>query len=81
MHLANVRNAKEIHIMKELVVISGKGGTGKTSITAAFASLAQKAVVADCDVDAADESVTEKRCHSLVAVKATAVSSAAPDTL
>ena len=40
--------------MKELVVISGKGGTGKTSITAAFASLAQKAVVADCDVDAAD---------------------------
>ncbi len=40
--------------MKELVVISGKGGTGKTSIAAAFASLAQKAVVADCDVDAAD---------------------------
>jgi MinD superfamily P-loop ATPase len=40
--------------MKELVLISGKGGTGKTSITAAFASLAQKAVLADCDVDAAD---------------------------
>ena len=40
--------------MKELVVISGKGGTGKTSITAAFASLAQNAVLADCDVDAAD---------------------------
>ncbi|MFA5293783.1 MAG: 4Fe-4S binding protein [Phycisphaerae bacterium] len=40
--------------MKELVVISGKGGTGKTSITAAFASLAQNAVIADCDVDAAD---------------------------
>ncbi len=40
--------------MKELVVISGKGGTGKTSIAAAFASLAHKAVVADCDVDAAD---------------------------
>ncbi len=40
--------------MKELVVISGKGGTGKTSIAAAFVSLAQKAVVADCDVDAAD---------------------------
>ena len=40
--------------MKELVVISGKGGTGKTSIAAAFTSLAQKAVVADCDVDAAD---------------------------
>jgi MinD superfamily P-loop ATPase len=40
--------------MKEIVVISGKGGTGKTSLTAAFASLAQNAVVADCDVDAAD---------------------------
>jgi len=40
--------------MKELTVISGKGGTGKTSITAAFASLAENAVIADCDVDAAD---------------------------
>lgn len=40
--------------MKELVVISGKGGTGKTSITAAFAALAHEAVLADCDVDAAD---------------------------
>jgi len=35
-------------------VISGKGGTGKTSITGAFASLAKNAVFADCDVDAAD---------------------------
>jgi len=35
-------------------VISGKGGTGKTSVTAAFASLAKNAVFADCDVDAAD---------------------------
>jgi MinD superfamily P-loop ATPase len=40
--------------MKELVVISGKGGTGKTSIVASFASLAKNAVFADCDVDAAD---------------------------
>ncbi len=40
--------------MKELVVISGKGGTGKTSVTASFAALAGNAVVADCDVDAAD---------------------------
>jgi MinD superfamily P-loop ATPase len=40
--------------MKEMVVISGKGGTGKTSIVAAFASLAKNAVLADCDVDAAD---------------------------
>ncbi len=40
--------------MKQLTVISGKGGTGKTSITAAFASLVDNAVLADCDVDAAD---------------------------
>ena len=40
--------------MKELVVISGKGGTGKTSLTAAFAALAPNAVLADADVDAAD---------------------------
>ncbi|MBN2455274.1 MAG: ATP-binding protein [Sedimentisphaerales bacterium] len=40
--------------MKEIVVISGKGGTGKTSIVAAFAALAKNAVLADCDVDAAD---------------------------
>src|SRR4030042_403650 len=40
--------------MKEIVVISGKGGTGKTSIVASFASLANNAVLADCDVDAAD---------------------------
>ena len=41
--------------MKEIVVISGKGGTGKTSLTASFAYLGGKdVVVADCDVDAAD---------------------------
>ncbi|MBN1796659.1 MAG: ATP-binding protein [Sedimentisphaerales bacterium] len=40
--------------MKEIVVISGKGGTGKTSIVGCFAALAQNAVLADCDVDAAD---------------------------
>jgi len=41
--------------MKEIVVISGKGGTGKTSITAAYAMLGGKDItVADCDVDAAD---------------------------
>ena len=41
--------------MKEIVVISGKGGTGKTSITASYACLGGKeVVVADCDVDAAD---------------------------
>jgi MinD superfamily P-loop ATPase len=40
--------------MREITVISGKGGTGKTSITAAFATLAKNSVFADCDVDAAD---------------------------
>lgn len=40
--------------MKEIVILSGKGGTGKTSITAAFASLTSNTVFADCDVDAAD---------------------------
>jgi len=40
--------------MKELVVISGKGGTGKTTLMAAFASLAEKKVLCDADVDAAD---------------------------
>jgi MinD superfamily P-loop ATPase len=40
--------------IEELVVISGKGGTGKTSLTASFAVLAGNAVIADCDVDAAD---------------------------
>jgi len=41
--------------MKEIVIISGKGGTGKTSVTASLAYLANKdVIVADCDVDAAD---------------------------
>jgi MinD superfamily P-loop ATPase len=41
--------------LKEIVVISGKGGTGKTSLTSSFAVLGGTAlVVADCDVDAAD---------------------------
>lgn len=40
--------------MRQLTVISGKGGTGKTTITGAFASLADNAVLADCDADAPD---------------------------
>ncbi len=40
--------------MKQLTVLSGKGGTGKTTITASLAVLAKNAVVADCDVDAPD---------------------------
>lgn len=39
---------------KELVVISGKGGTGKTSLVACFAALAGNTIISDCDVDAAD---------------------------
>lgn len=40
--------------MREIVIISGKGGTGKTSLTAAFAALAENSVLCDADVDAAD---------------------------
>lgn len=40
--------------MKELIIISGKGGTGKTSLISAFASLAKDKVLCDADVDAAD---------------------------
>ena len=40
--------------MKEVVIISGKGGTGKTSIAGCFAALASNKVLADTDVDAAD---------------------------
>lgn len=38
--------------MTEIVVLSGKGGTGKTTLLASFAALAKNAVLADCDVDA-----------------------------
>jgi MinD superfamily P-loop ATPase len=40
--------------MQQITVVSGKGGTGKTTITAGLSYLAKKAVLADCDVDAAD---------------------------
>jgi len=40
--------------MKQIVIISGKGGTGKTILTASFAALAKGKVMVDCDVDAAD---------------------------
>lgn len=41
-------------LIREIVIISGKGGTGKTSITASLAVLAKHSVICDCDVDAAD---------------------------
>lgn len=40
--------------MKQLTILSGKGGTGKTTITASFAALSCNAVFADCDVDASN---------------------------
>jgi len=40
--------------MKQITVISGKGGTGKTTLVASFAALAENKVIADCDVDAPD---------------------------
>ncbi|HDO19848.1 MAG TPA: 4Fe-4S dicluster domain-containing protein [Thermoplasmatales archaeon] len=40
--------------MKQIVVISGKGGTGKTTLTAAISTIAKNKVIADCDVDAPD---------------------------
>jgi MinD superfamily P-loop ATPase len=40
--------------MREIVIISGKGGTGKTSLTGAFAHLAQDKIICDLDVDAPD---------------------------
>ena len=40
--------------MKQITILSGKGGTGKTTITACFAVLSDNAVLADCDVDASN---------------------------
>ncbi len=40
--------------MREVVIISGKGGTGKTTLTASLSALWENKVIADCDVDAAD---------------------------
>lgn len=53
---ADVSNTEPLSTapVRELVVISGKGGTGKTSIVSSFFALATNAVVADCDVDAPD---------------------------
>jgi len=40
--------------MRQIVIISGKGGTGKTVLAASFVALAKNKVIVDCDVDAAD---------------------------
>lgn len=57
--------------MKELVIVSGKGGTGKTSISGALAFLAPQKVMVDCDVDAANfhliSGATIKQTHDFKA--------------
>jgi len=40
--------------MRQIAILSGKGGTGKTTVTASFAALSRNAVFADCDVDASN---------------------------
>lgn len=51
--------------MKQLLVISGKGGTGKTTLVSSFAALSEGKVLSDCDVDAADlHLVLEPRVES-----------------
>ncbi|HPB82194.1 MAG TPA: P-loop NTPase [Spirochaetota bacterium] len=49
-----VKNSTSPNTSKEVVVISGKGGTGKTSIAASFCAIEKNIVISDCDVDAAD---------------------------
>ncbi len=56
--------------MREIVVISGKGGTGKTTVSAAFAHLAENKVICDLDVDAPDLHILlepkERETHAFV---------------
>ncbi len=52
----------------EIAVISGKGGTGKSSLVAAFATLSEKVVLADCDVDAANLHILFDPSHEEEAV-------------
>ncbi len=47
----------------EIAIISGKGGTGKSSISAAFASMGERVVLADCDVDAANLHILFNPAH------------------
>ncbi|WP_409967357.1 ATP-binding protein [Bengtsoniella intestinalis] len=54
--------------MKRLVILSGKGGTGKTTVSAALIHLSQAKAVADCDVDAPNlHLVTRQTCPPQVA--------------
>lgn len=47
--------------MKKLLILSGKGGTGKTTVSAAFIELAKAKAIADCDVDAPNLHLTMKQ--------------------
>ena len=40
--------------MKQIAIISGKGGTGKTTLSASLSYLFQNPVMSDCDVDASN---------------------------
>ncbi|MGC9225364.1 MAG: ATP-binding protein [Terracidiphilus sp.] len=51
--LLTIRTVKTPRV-QQIAVVSGKGGTGKTSLVACFAALSRSSVLADCDVDAAD---------------------------
>jgi MinD superfamily P-loop ATPase len=53
MKIRNISESNDDHL-KQVVIISGKGGTGKTTLAAAFTKMTKNVVVADCDVDAAD---------------------------
>ena len=51
--------------MKQLLILSGKGGTGKTTIASAFIKLAEAKAYADCDVDAPNlHLITEQTSQS-----------------
>ena len=51
----NMGSNKEVkEMVKDITVLSGKGGTGKTCLTASLAVLTKNSVLADCDVDAPD---------------------------
>jgi len=63
----------------EIVVISGKGGTGKTTLTASILPFLEKTVVADCDVDAPDLHIllhpVETESHTFIGTKKAKVDS------
>lgn len=65
--------------MKELTIVSGKGGTGKTMVSAAFAALAEAKVLTDCDVDAANLHLllapTPRRCEDFYAMRSPRIDS------